>query len=105
VHETGVTTEETIVDPIAVEEPSQEKWQGITHRGSMTSELAKTNSESLNLAVVRDEFNVDTFDENLDNEQHVEENDELASSESDEENMQSSVDSSRCTSRPRWRRQ
>jgi hypothetical protein len=105
VHETGVTIEETIVDPIAVEEPSQEKWQGITHRGSMTSELAKTNSESLNLAVVRDEFNVDTFDENLDNEQHVEENDELASSESDEENMQSSVDSSRCTSRPRWRRQ
>jgi hypothetical protein len=28
----------------------------------------------------------DTFDENLDNEQHVEENDELASSESDEKN-------------------
>jgi hypothetical protein len=46
----------------------------------------KINSESLNLAVVRDEFDADTFDENLDNEQHVEENDELASSESDEEN-------------------
>jgi hypothetical protein len=43
----------------------------------------KINSESLNLAVVRDEFDADTFDENLDNEQHVEENDELASSESD----------------------
>jgi hypothetical protein len=48
--------------------------------------LAKINSESLNLAVVRDEFDVDTFDENINNEQHVEENDELASSESDEEN-------------------
>jgi hypothetical protein len=49
-------------------------------------ELAKINSESLNLAVVRDEFDADTFDENLDNEQHVEKNDELASSESDKEN-------------------
>jgi hypothetical protein len=48
--------------------------------------LAKINSESLNLAVVRDEFDADTFDENINNEQHVEENDELASSESDEEN-------------------
>jgi hypothetical protein len=49
--------------------------------------LAKTISESLNLRVVRDEFDADMFNENLDNEQHVEENDELASSESDEENM------------------
>jgi hypothetical protein len=49
-------------------------------------ELAKINSESLNLVVVRDEFDADTFDENLDNEQHVEKNDELASSESDKEN-------------------
>jgi hypothetical protein len=54
--------------------------------------LAKTISESLNLRVVRDEFDADMFNENLDNEQHVEENDELASSESDEENMQPSVD-------------
>jgi hypothetical protein len=38
----------------------------------------KTKSESLNLAVVRDEFDTDTFDENLDNKQHVEKNDELA---------------------------
>jgi hypothetical protein len=27
VHETGVTTEETIVDPITVEQPSQEEWK------------------------------------------------------------------------------
>jgi hypothetical protein len=54
--------------------------------------LAKTNSKSLNLAVVRDEFDADMFDENIDNEQHVEENDELSRSESDEENMQPSVD-------------
>jgi hypothetical protein len=54
--------------------------------------LAKTNSKSLNLAVVRDEFDADMFDENIDNEQHVEENDELSRSESNEENMQPSVD-------------
>jgi hypothetical protein len=42
--------------------------------------------------VVRNEFDVDTFDENVDTEQHIEENDETASSESDEENMQHSVD-------------
>jgi hypothetical protein len=35
---------------------------------SLGSELAKTNSESLNLALVSDEFDADTFDENLDNE-------------------------------------
>jgi hypothetical protein len=27
VHETGVTIEETIADPIAVEQPTQEEWQ------------------------------------------------------------------------------
>jgi hypothetical protein len=47
--------------------------------------LAKTNSEVLNLAVVTDEFDADTFDENIDNEQHVEEDDETTRSESDEE--------------------
>jgi hypothetical protein len=47
--------------------------------------LAKTNSEALNLAVVTDEFDADTFDENVDTEQHVEEDDETARSESDEE--------------------
>jgi hypothetical protein len=50
--------------------------------------LAKTNSGSLNLALVRDEFDVNMLDENLDNDQHVDENDESSSSESDEENMQ-----------------
>jgi hypothetical protein len=54
--------------------------------------LAKTNSEAINLAVVRDEFNTDMFDENVETEQHVEENDETAISESDEENMEPSVD-------------
>jgi hypothetical protein len=53
--------------------------------------LAITNPESLNLTVVRDEFDVDMFDENHDNEHHVEENDEFACSESDEQNMQPSV--------------
>jgi hypothetical protein len=62
VHETGVTTKETIANPIAVEDPSQEEWQGVTHRVSLASEFAKTNSESLNLAVVRNEFGADTFD-------------------------------------------
>jgi hypothetical protein len=92
VHETCMTTEETIADPIAVEQSSQEECQGVTHRISLTSELAKTNSESLNLTLVRDEFDADTLDKNLDNEQHVEKNDEIASNESDEENMQPSVD-------------
>jgi hypothetical protein len=78
VHEMGVTTEETIADPITVQQPSQQEWQNVTHKVSLASELAKTNSASLNLAVVRDEFDADTFDENLDNEQHVEKNDELA---------------------------
>jgi hypothetical protein len=41
---------------------------------------------------VRDEFDVDTFDENLDNEQHIDETDESSSSESDEENMQPPFD-------------
>jgi hypothetical protein len=30
VHETGVTTEEIVVDPIAVEQASQEEWNGAT---------------------------------------------------------------------------
>jgi hypothetical protein len=46
------------------------------------------NSESLNLALVTDEFDHDTFNENLDNEHHVDENDESLNSESVEENMQ-----------------
>jgi hypothetical protein len=68
VHETGVTTEDTIDDPIAVEQPSQEELQGTTHRVSLASELVKTNSEALNLVVVTDEFDTDTFDENVDTE-------------------------------------
>jgi hypothetical protein len=63
------------------------RWNKRAKRNNrVLRELAKINSESLNLAVVRDEFDADTFDENLDNEQHVEKNDELASSESDKEN-------------------
>jgi hypothetical protein len=92
VHETCLTTEETIADPIAVEQLSQEECQGVTHRVSLGSELVKMNHESLNLALVRDEFDADTFDENLDNEQHVEKNDESSSNESDKENMQPSFD-------------
>jgi hypothetical protein len=45
----------------------------------------KTNSEALNLAVVTDEFDVNTFDENVDSEPHVEEDDEATISESNEE--------------------
>jgi hypothetical protein len=85
VHEDGVTTEETITDPIMIEQPSQEELQGVTHTVSLASELAKTNSEALNLAVVTDEFDADTFDENVDTEQHVEEDDATARSENDEE--------------------
>jgi hypothetical protein len=58
----------------------------------MASELAKTNSEALNLAVVTDEFDADTFAKNVDTEQHVEEDDETVISGSDEENMQPTVD-------------
>jgi hypothetical protein len=47
--------------------------------------LAKTNSEALNIAVVTDEFDADTFDENVDTEHHVEEDNETTRSESDEE--------------------
>jgi hypothetical protein len=56
--------------------------------------LAKTDSKSLNLALVRDEFNANTVAENLDSEKHVDENDELSSSDSDEENMQALFDTS-----------
>jgi hypothetical protein len=42
--------------------------------------------------VVRYEFDTDTFDENAETEQHVEKNDETTISESDEENMEPSVD-------------
>jgi hypothetical protein len=92
VHETGVTTKETIVDPIVVEQPSQVECQCVTYRISLASKLAKTNSEALNLTVVRDEFDTDMFDENVNTEQHGEENDETTSSESDKKNMQASVD-------------
>jgi hypothetical protein len=91
-HETGMRIEETIADPIAVEQSSQEECPGVTHWVCLASELAKTNSKSLNVALVRDEFDADTLDDNLDIEQHVEKNDETTSSESDEESTQSSVD-------------
>jgi hypothetical protein len=88
VYKTGMTIEETIADNITMEQPSQEKY----HSVSLVSELVKTNSESLNLALVRDECDVVTFDKNLDNEQHVEENGESSSNENDEENMQAPFD-------------
>jgi hypothetical protein len=47
----------------------------------------KIISEALNLVVVTDEFDADTFAENVDTEQHIEEDDETARSKSDEENM------------------
>jgi hypothetical protein len=59
--------------------------QGVTHTVGMASELVKTNSKELDLGVVTDEFDIDTFDENVDTEQHVEEDDETARSESDKE--------------------
>jgi hypothetical protein len=92
VHETGVTIEETIANPIAVEHPSQEELQGVTHRVSLASELTKIKSEALNLIVVTDEFDVDMFATNVDTEQHIEEDDETTRSESNEENMQHLVD-------------
>jgi hypothetical protein len=92
VHDIGVTIEETIADPIEVEQPIQEEWHGVTHRVSLGSELAKINSKALNLTVVSDEFHADTFPENVDTKQHIEEDDETSMSESDEENMQPLVD-------------
>jgi hypothetical protein len=59
--------------------------QGVTHTVSLASELVKINYEALNLVVVINEFDVNTFHENVDTEQHVEEDDETARSESDEE--------------------
>jgi hypothetical protein len=38
------------------------------------------NSDTLNLALVRDEFDADTFDQNPDNEQNADKNDESSSS-------------------------
>jgi hypothetical protein len=66
---------------------SQEECQDVTHMVSLGSKLAKMNSESLNLALVRDEFDIDIFDENLDNEQNIDKNDESSRSESNVENM------------------
>jgi hypothetical protein len=66
--------------------------QGVTHRVSLTSELAKINSEALNLTMVIDEFDANIFDENVDTEQHVEKDEKTERSVSDEENMQPSVD-------------
>jgi hypothetical protein len=59
--------------------------QGVTHMVSLASELVKINFEALNLVVVTDEFDTDTFDENVDTEQHIEEDDETGRSESNEE--------------------
>jgi hypothetical protein len=92
VQEMGVTTEEIVVDPVAVQQVSQEEWQGATHRVSLGSELAKINSEALNHAVVTDDFDNEMFDENVDIEPHIEEDDEASISESDEENVQLLVD-------------
>jgi hypothetical protein len=75
-----------------VEQPTQEEWQGCTHRVRLGSELAKINSEAINLAVVTDEFDADTYDENFDTEPHVEEDDEATISEGNKESVQSSVD-------------
>jgi hypothetical protein len=75
-----------------VARPALPTRRRVTHRFNLASELAKTNFEALNLVVVRDEFDADMFDENVDTEQHVDENDETASSESDEENFEPSVD-------------
>jgi hypothetical protein len=92
VQETSVMIEEIVVDPIAVEQASQEEWHGATHRVSLGDELAKTNFETLNVAVVTDEFDDETFYENVDTEPYIEEDDEAAISESNEENVQSSMD-------------
>jgi hypothetical protein len=46
----------------------------------------------LNFAVVTDEFDNETFDENIDTETHVEEEDEAGISKSDEENVQPTMD-------------
>jgi hypothetical protein len=80
-------SEEIIVDPIAVEHVSQEELHGATQRVSLGSELAKTNSEALNLAVVTYEF-----DEGVDTEAYVEKDDEVGIGESNEENVQPIVD-------------
>jgi hypothetical protein len=61
----------------------------------LDSELAKANSEALSLALVRDEFDADTFDENPGNEQNVDENDESSNSESDKENIEALFDTTR----------
>jgi hypothetical protein len=85
VQKTSIITEEIIVDPITMDQPTQEEWQGGTQKVSLGSKLAKINSEALNLAMVTDEFDADTFDENINTEPHIEENDEAAISESGEE--------------------
>jgi hypothetical protein len=66
VRETGVTIEEILVDPIAVQQASQEEWLHGTHRVSLGNELAKAKSEALNRAVVTYHFDDETFDENVD---------------------------------------
>jgi hypothetical protein len=91
VHGTGMMTEEVIANPIVMEQMSHDEWQPATHRVILGSELAKANSEAVNLALVRDEFDGDTFDPNPSNEQNVDENDESSSSESDEEITQAPV--------------
>jgi hypothetical protein len=48
--------------------------------------LAETNSEALNLIMVTDDFDADTFAENVDTKQH-----DTARSESDAGNVQHSV--------------
>jgi tryptophan synthase alpha subunit len=87
VQETGVPTKEIVVDHIAVEQAIQEELDGATHRVSLGNELAKINYGALNLSVVTDEFDDESFDENVDTKAHVEEDDEAGISESDEENV------------------
>jgi hypothetical protein len=87
-HGTGMTTEEIIVDSIVVGVPNQYECQSVTYRVSLGGELVKANSVSLNLSLVRYEFDVDVFDQNIGNEQNVDENDESSSSDSDEENIE-----------------
>jgi hypothetical protein len=52
VHEDGVITDETIADPITIDQPSQKKLQGVTHTVSLASELVKKILKHINGAPV-----------------------------------------------------
>jgi hypothetical protein len=90
---TGMT-EEVIVDPIVLEQLSQDECHNVTHRVSLGREMAKSHLEFRNLVLANNEFDVNILDNEPSNEENIDEDDEASSSENKEESNEALVGTS-----------